>query len=356
MIKECLRLVQTKKENRIGQLLLRAKSGPFEHLYEYVEDIQHHISATASAIYIIKNNDVVGEWYSGFDVKTGQYIQENSRFNVYSVRKSYIGLAAAIAIHEGKIKSLDDYVLTYLDAEEKEALKDIKIRHLVTHTHGLHYENNTFSKEFSPGTEWEYKDAGVILLTKVIKETTGYTVSEILQHNVFNPLQFNETGWESTYNSNLVHDVYEGAQEAALNLKDNTGYERNLYVSARELAHWGFFHLKKGEIQNHKVLPTEILELATRSQTPTSLQNNHQNGFFWFRNDNSYIKSEIGEQVPKNSYQMLGASGCTCLVIPEYEAVAVRMYNKIGNPPGYDYLRDVKNFGNLVSSAIATLN
>jgi hypothetical protein len=61
---------------------------------------------------------------------------------------------------------------------------------------------------------------------------------------------------------------------------------------------------------------------------------------------------ELEEDVPKSAYQILGASGCTCLVIPEYDAVAVRMYNKVGNPPGYDYLRDIKNFGNLVSSLL----
>ncbi len=35
-------------------------------------------------------------------------------------------------------------------------------------------------------------------------------------------------------------------------------------------------------------------------------------------------------------------------MIPSENIVAVRAFNSFGNPKGYDYLRDVKDFGNVI--------
>lgn len=338
--------------NVIERSLVKGKSNQLADLYKYVENIQNQISASSSAVYVIQRDKVIGEWYSGIRHEEDQKAQEELRFNVHSVRKSYIGLATAIALHDGKIASLDDSVSIYLKGANEEIDSDIKIRHLITHTHGLQFTNERLTRQFSPGTSWDYNGAGLSLLYKIIRKTTGFTVNEILEDKVFKPLKFRETGWETRYKDNLVYDVFETMQEPSLTLDDNTGNERNLYVSARELAHWGYLHLRRGNIQGDQVLPSELFDLTTSIQTPKDLINTLQNGFFWFRNQNGFSQSEIGEDVPPKAYQILGSSGCTCLVIPEYDAVAVRMYNKIGNPPNYDYLRDIKNFGNLVTSLI----
>lgn len=340
------------KKNLIEQLLVKESSNHLQPLFSYVESIQKQISASAAAVYVIQHDKIIGEWYSGVhSFLSEQNVQENSRFNVYSTRKCYIGLATAIAIYEGKIKDIDDQVLDYLD-EETGLLEGTTIRHLVTHTHGLDIEDGKLVRHFSPGEGWDYNNAGLSLLYKIILQTTGCTVNEILQENVFKPLQLQETGWESTEQPNLVCDVFEPTNEAKLRLDDNTGFERNLYVSARELAHFGYLHLKRGEIGGKQMVPSVLLDMTTAVQTPEAIQNTPQNGYFWFRNVNNFSQSEIGGEVPKGAYQILGASGCTVLVIPEYEAVAVRMYNKRGNPPGYDYLQDIQQFGNLVSSLL----
>ncbi|WP_163582914.1 serine hydrolase domain-containing protein [Gracilibacillus saliphilus] len=277
-------------------------------------------------------------------------MEEDSRFNIYSARKSYIGLAVAILLNDGKINSLDDLALEYVAGLNDNLYKGITLRHLVTHTHGLKFMNDELIRSSSPGSEWVYNDAGLSLLYKIITNISKRTVNGILQEYVFNPLEFSETGWESTYQNNLVADVFELPEDPKIRLDKDTGFERNLYVSAREFAHWGYLHLNNGNLHGKQVLPRNIFEFTTSIQTPKDMFHTPQNGFFWFKNDNAYLNSELGEELPINSYQILGASGCACLVIPEYKAVAVRMYNKIGNPVGYDYLRDIKDFGNLVSS------
>ncbi len=56
--------------------------------------------------------------------------------------------------------------------------------------------------------------------------------------------------------------------------------------------------------------------------------------------------------MPSNSYQILGITGCACLVIPEYDAVVVRMYNQLTNTGDYDYLKDIRQFGNLANDLL----
>jgi CubicO group peptidase (beta-lactamase class C family) len=338
--------------NNIQEMLTRRESAEFNELYDYVNRVKNQISASASSVFIIQRSEVIAEKYDGINPLSLRKINEKTRFNVYSVRKSYIGLAVALLIYEGKIASLDEAVSTYLG--ENDRYNGITIRHLVTHPHGLGDGDaqQGITKLHPAGTVWDYNSAGLSLLYSIILKVSGSTVNEILTEHAFKPLHYNETGWETESCLNLMGDINQ-INEPVIRLEDETGFERNLFVSARELAHWGYLHLKRGRIREEQILPQAIFDMTTAIQTPESLKNGPQNGFFWFRNENKYELSELGEEVPAGSYQILGASGCACLVIPEYDAVAVRMYNKIGNPSGYDYLRDINNFGNEVCAVLA---
>ncbi|SDZ84280.1 Beta-lactamase [Thalassobacillus cyri] len=89
--------------------------------------------------------------------------------------------------------------------------------------------------------------------------------------------------------------------------------------------------------------------MATSIQSPANLDRDlPQNGFLWFVKDLPSKKTEIGDNVPGGSFQILGYTGVTLLVIPEENLVAVRMFNSFGSPEGFDYLSDVRSFGNTV--------
>ncbi|MCA1053731.1 beta-lactamase family protein [Rossellomorea aquimaris] len=336
--------------NKIQDFLTKKESPAMEGLYEYVNGVKDQISASSAAIYIIQGDQVIGEWYAGADPSTQKKADEETRYNVFSVRKSYIGLAVAILLKEGKIASIDEPVSTYLG--DHVLYEGLTIRHLVTHTHGLDEKQGIFSRIHPVGEGWDYNNGGLSLLYEIIRKVSGKTVSKILDEHVFNILQFTETGWETKCSPTMTADVNEQC-EPTIRLGDDTGFERNLFVSARELAHWGYLHLKKGRIKGTRVLEESLFDVSTAIHTPISFKNGPQNGFFWFQNENNFHLSELGEELPPGSYQILGASGCTCLVIPEYEAVAVRMLNKRGNPPGYDYLKDVQTFGNRVNAILS---
>jgi CubicO group peptidase (beta-lactamase class C family) len=111
-----------------------------EKLISWVEEIKEKNKSSASSLYILKDNEVLLEHYNGNHSNTEDAapITSSSQFNVASARKSYLGLAIAYALYDGKIKSLDDYAMDYFEEMDEKLLGKTTIRHLVTHSHGLH--------------------------------------------------------------------------------------------------------------------------------------------------------------------------------------------------------------------------
>jgi CubicO group peptidase (beta-lactamase class C family) len=111
--------------------------------------------------------------------------------------------------------------------------------------------------------------------------------------------------------------------------------------------------LKKGNIDNTQVVNKEIIEMATSLQSPElSDLDLPQNVFLLFLNDLRAQQTEIGDLVPKGSFQILGYTGVTVLVIPQHDIVAVRMFNSFGSPDGYNYLNDVRSFGDTIMQCL----
>ncbi|MCM3737868.1 beta-lactamase family protein [Bacillus cytotoxicus] len=330
----------------------------YEHLVSWVDNIKERNHSSAAALYIMKDNKVVLEHYSGShsNTKNSSPITETSQFNVASARKSYLGLAIAYALYEGKIKSLDDYTVDYFEEYDKTLLGKTTIRHLVTHSHGLNVsDSGMMYREFEPGEGWAYRGINVEMMTQLIYKLYNKSFPELLRERVFLPAGFTETAWQITDHDNLVKVVINPEEEAGskIGLSDD-GTESNLFVSAREFAYWGNLHLNKGYMNGKQIVPKEVIEIATQVHSPHYKDANlPQNGLFWFVQNNPALQSEIGESVPKDSYQILGITGPTILVIPEYNVVVAKMYNKRNNYGEDNYLQYLREFSNLVADIFA---
>jgi CubicO group peptidase (beta-lactamase class C family) len=320
----------------------------FKTLVSHVKNTYEQVNGSGAAVVIIQNDEIVTEEYWGKQSKDlyARDIQADTQFHIASVRKSYIGFAVAYAVHNGYINSIDDPVMQYLPSIESNLLKETTIRHLLTHTHGLKSNKGETLREFDPGQSWAYRGTGIDMLTQIVKNTTGKTVAEIAYEQVFNSLNFKETGCYGELNEKLVDVIREPDDPSWYTSKSTAGDKMNMYVSARELAMWGYLHLKKGHISGEQIVSSDIINQATSLQSPETIDEDlPQNGFLWFVKDLPAKKSEIGELVPKGSYQILGYTGVTILVIPQHDVVVVRAFNSFGSPLGFDYLSDVKTFG-----------
>ncbi|MGM0842841.1 MAG: serine hydrolase domain-containing protein [Bacillota bacterium] len=324
----------------------------FQDLTKYTEKIKEKMHASGAALVIMKDNEVAHEWYSGtHHFEPGaRNIDHYSQFNVYSTRVTYVGLAAALAVYEGYL-NLDDKLSDYFKQLDKRILGETTVRHLVTRCTGLKIKNDTVERVFDSGTYIEGKRPD--LLAEIVKKSTGMTVNEILSERVFNPLGWKSTEWAVEGKSTLVCDIHSPGSHPSIRIGSSKGDERNLFVNSRELALWGCLHLNKGLMDGKRILPKGVFDLATTIQSPKVVEQSLPKfGFFWWLKDNqgSWEYNELGVELPEGSYQILGASGCSCLVIPRYNAVAVRMYNSLYTyeNKNFDYIQDIQTFGNLV--------
>lgn len=325
-----------------------------QQLADYVYDVQSRIGATAAALNVLQNGRNVHESYSGKhdEDKHSRIVDEYTQFNVGSVRKTYLALAISVLIEQGKIESIDDSVKRYLD-DLPNFTRDVTLRHLLTHTHGLIEQEGKLIQEFPAGTGWAYRNAGIALLVRIIPRLTGMTLSEFMTEAVFEPYGLRETGWRTAPHEHLIYNYYSHPDNRVGPNDSAAGDQSNLFVSARDLAKWGQLHLSRGAASDGKqILPLSVFERVTALQTPDSVSSlMPRNGYIWWLQHNTPL-NEIGERAPVGSFQVLGITGCVVLVIPAYNAVVVRMYNQLFNPADYDYLQDIRTFGNLVSDAM----
>jgi len=174
---------------------------------------------------------------------------------------------------------------------------------------------------------------------------------ELLTHRVFSPLGLKETAWQTKANVALVKEIINPDVEGLFKLGHvNDRTESNLHTTAREFALWGNLHLNKGFMNGKQIVPKEVIEIATQIQSPIYKDTKLPlNGLFWYVQGTPAVYSEMGEKVPKGSYQILGITGPTILVIPEYNIVVAKMYNKRYNYGGDNYLYYLREFSNLVA-------
>ncbi|MES5866413.1 serine hydrolase [Bacillus cereus group sp. RP32] len=333
----------------------------YDKLISWVENIKEENHSSATALCIIKDNKIVLEHYSGHhsNVSTSKKVTASSQFNVASARKSYLGLMVAYALYEGKINSIDDEAIQYLKDFDPVLLGKTIIRHLVTHSHGLgETHDGTIFREFEPGQAWAYRDINVRMITRLIYQLYSKSFPELLKERVFIPANFQETGWRIQQDEKLVKVVDNPIEDAISEIGTvDDGTEKNLFVSAREFAYWGNLHLNQGMISGNQIVPKEVIKIATSLQSPTFTNNElPQNGLFWFVQNEPALSSELGERVPKGAYQILGITGPTLLVIPEYNVVVAKMYNKRYNYGGDNYLYYLREFSNLVADTFRNGN
>ncbi|WP_409292903.1 serine hydrolase domain-containing protein [Peribacillus sp. SCS-37] len=325
-----------------------------ENLVAWVEEIKEKNKSSSSSLYILKDDELILEHYNGYHSNSADSapITPSSQFNVASARKSYLGLVVAYALYEGKIKSLDDYAIDYFGEMDEQLLGSTTIRHLVTHSHGLHEnEDGTIFREFEPGQGWAYRGVNVLMMTRLVNRLFNMSFPALLEERVFSPLGFKETAWQTKENDSLVSQIVDPDEEGSVKLGSYAdGTESNLHTSAREFAQWGNLHLNKGFAKGKQIVPREVVEIATQVQSPFYDNNKFpQNGLFWYVQGTPAASSELGDRVPEESYQILGVTGPTLLIIPKYKLVVAKMYNKRYNYGEENYLYYLREFSNLVA-------
>lgn len=138
------------------------------------------------------------------------------RFNLASVTKMFTAVAVARLAEDGKL-SFDDPVGKLLPDYPNEAVKQVTVRQLLSHTSGMIGAGeladttptpiSAFTIDdhirpflmkpltFRPGERFDYSNAGFILLGKIIEKVSGQSYYDYVRDHVFRPAGMTDSGF-----------------------------------------------------------------------------------------------------------------------------------------------------------------
>ncbi len=204
------------------------------------------------AVAIVNTEGVVYQNAFGYsDIQLQSPYQTTTIQNIGSTSKTFIGVAIMKAVEQGKL-SLDtpiNDILPFKVIHPKYPNTPITVKHLATHTSGIHDTNRFFTTDYiaeavtrknlkgagvinrihfkkmsknkkillgeylkeylsedgvyykkknfkaKPGTTYNYTNAGAGLGAYVLEVATGQSFEEYTQEHIFDPLNMTETGW-----------------------------------------------------------------------------------------------------------------------------------------------------------------
>jgi CubicO group peptidase (beta-lactamase class C family) len=300
-----------------------------------VRQLQEFLYGDSWGIAIIRHGYLVREFYT-FNVLLP------TRFDVWSCTKSFTGTAWGLffddsrqgRLPDGKHVDLDS--LAYAFLPEGHPLtdprkKEITIRHLLTMTSGIPGESlgvvgmptatnhGPFEHALGrcpnrygywvdklaagPGARWDYCDPAIAHLALIFANVMGREISECMQERVFDPIGLQNVAW----------DVQGGSGFVGPHTNAHTG----LYLSARDLARFGYLALHHGVWEGQHLVPRWWMDLATC----TSQDLNPSYGYTWWVN----TRGTQWPGLPRDAFAAQGYRSNRCYVIPSLDLVVARV-------------------------------
>lgn len=276
---------------------------------------------------LIQNDSILYEQYwNGYDSLTLS--------GSFSVAKTIVGILVGIAVDEGKIKSLDDKVGSYLPEFNSNDNSGLTIRHLLMMSAELNWDesyNSPFASTTKtyygtditqavlklkvvgqPGKRFNYQSCNTELLALVLEKATGKTLSDYASEKLWQPM---------------------GAENTALwSLDHKDGHEKAYCCfnsTARDFARLGYLFLHHGNWKG-KQLVSEQYAKASVSPAPILNEDGTKScdfyGYHW------WITNRKGHEI----FYARGILGQYVIAIPDKNAIMVRLGNKRGDKPQGD--------------------
>jgi CubicO group peptidase (beta-lactamase class C family) len=188
-------------------------------------------------------------------------VGEDTIFQSGSVGKQFTATLVMLLVREGKI-GLDDPIGKYL-RPAPEIWKDVKVRHLLTHTAGISnalynqidlrkdYSEDELARkiasmplDFRPGSKWMYSNSGYVLLGILIHEATGQFYGDLLRERIFKPAGM--TTARIISEADIVPHRAAGYRLVKNEIKNqeyvsptlNTTADGSLYITLRDMIRW----------------------------------------------------------------------------------------------------------------------
>lgn len=278
-------------------------------------DVDRYMSmdtANVSGVIVLKDGVVLLERYS-----LGRTAKD--RWTSYSVAKSITSILVGAAIQDGYIQGLDDVVTKYIPELEGSAYDGVTIRHLMTMTSGVKWNEDYtdpnsddaktwlapfldgvdpvvaymrhLARDHQPGTKFQYKTGDTDLAAILVSTAVGKSASEYLSAKLWQPF---------------------GMEKSAYWVVNPAGREYGggaFVMTLGDYARVGQFMLGGGKAGGVQIVPSDWLAEATRAQMtfPPRPSGWTGYGYFWW--------------ISKDSYAAIGYCGQAIIVYPKDKVV-----------------------------------
>ena len=217
-----------------------------------------------AAVLVMKNDSVVfKKGYGLADIEKGTPISPSTNFRLASVTKQFTAMTVLMLSEKGRL-DLEDGIHKYFPDFPSYG-KEIRVRHLLTHTSGLQdYEDlipGTLSRQvldsdclqlmyttdslyFPAGSRYRYSNTGYAILALITEKVSGRRFADFLKDSVFNPVGMPTTVALEEGRSSVQNRAYGHSR------KDNGWWQTDqsqtsavlgdggIYSNVEELATW----------------------------------------------------------------------------------------------------------------------
>lgn len=299
------------------------------HLETLLTEIREQRLTNLHSVLIVKDGRLVfEEYFSGSDEHRGRPLGEvqfdaATLHDLRSVTKSVTSTLVGIAIDRGLMSASDQIsaLLPQHSALLTGDKADLTVRHLLTMTSGLEWDESTYpytdprnsetamdlsessvryvlSRDLvtHPGSRFRYCGGCTMVLAAVVREVSGENLDTFAEEALFEPLGIEDYEW-------LHHD--DGLPVAASGLR----------LRPRDLAKIGVLYANGGRWKDEQIVPAGWIEESTRAQV--TLDSISAYGFQW------WVDMEPLDGVPTPFPVARGNGGQRIYVVPSLRLVAV---------------------------------
>lgn len=268
------------------------------------------------AFLVIQDGEILFEQYwrgYGSDSHSGSF----------SMAKSVVSLLMGIAVDEGVVSSIDDYISKYIPEFDRAGVDTIKIRDILSMSGGFKW-TESYINIFGKTANIYYGDQ--------VKKVVGNLKSDYAPGEIFyySSAETQILGWvlENAYNQSIPSLFSEkiwskiGAEHDALwSLDKKDGVPKTfccLNSNARDFARLGQLILQKGVWEDQVIVPENYVMEATSPASWLKDKKDKQVDYYGYQ---FWIMDHKGLNIP----YFRGVKGQFIYVIPEKNAVVVRL-------------------------------
>ena len=273
-------------------------------------------------------------------------------YDLASVTKVAATTVVAMQLWEhGKIK-LDIPVKSYLPKFTGGAKDSVTIRHLLTHSAGVHWWVDLWNKaknkeealnyiyqlplDYAPGDSMIYSDLGLIMIGQILKTVTGKRIDQLAQEMTFRPMGMKNTMFNppkhllpriapteigGSMHRGLIHGEVHDENAFFFN---GVAPHAGLFSTAEDLAALAQMLLNGGVYRHHRFFSPQTVKYWTSRQ---NMPEGSARALGW--DTPSDHGSSAGDYFSKGSFGHLGFTGTSIWIDPNRKIAIILLTNRV---------------------------